>query len=100
MTNGDRRDQSWVEGRIDRLEEKLDGLPDRLAIATASALQPITQHLDRIDGVVQRNSDRIASLEIWRAAEEGRRGAAVYLGGVVIALSTGIVLALVSHFLG
>lgn len=100
MPNGERRDQTWVEQRIDRIEEKLDGLPDRLAIATATALQPITQHLDRIDGVVQRNSDRIQALEIWRATESGRRGTAVWLGGAAVALATGIIGALAAHYIG
>lgn len=106
MTNDgqhERRDTNWIERRIERLEDridqKLDALPDRLAVATATALHPVTEQLKALDLFVARQQDRIAALELWRASTTGSTSTWQWVARSVSAVGCVVLAALLGHYL-
>lgn len=89
-----------IDTRFDRLDMRLEAMPDRFAATIGVATEQMGKHIDSVEGAVKANASRIGELEKWQAGLKGGLSAGGRAVTAGLAIACTILGALASRILG
>lgn len=89
-----------IDTRFDRLDMRLEAMPDRFAATIGVATEQIGKHVDSVEGMAKANASRIGELEKWQAGLKGGLSAGGRAITASLAIACAILGALASRILG